>query len=81
MRPPEVRHDRIDAGGVTPGVTQAGPRDEPPVVLIHGPPEATHGLHHQEPARAVAAPSASCTTTARSRTGRASSAGGSRRRR
>jgi epoxide hydrolase 4 len=50
----EVHHERIDVGGVRLRVAQAGPRDGPLVVLLHGFPESSSGWRQQVPALAAA---------------------------
>jgi epoxide hydrolase 4 len=50
----DLHHERIDVGGVTLRVAQAGPPDGPLVLLLHGFPESSFGWRHQIPALAAA---------------------------
>jgi epoxide hydrolase 4 len=50
----DVPYERIDVGGVTLRVAQAGPLDGPLVVLLHGFPESSFGWRNQVPALAAA---------------------------
>jgi epoxide hydrolase 4 len=50
----DVHYERIDVGGLTLRVAQAGPPDGPLVVLLHGFPESSFGWRQQVPALAAA---------------------------
>ena len=49
-----VEHHRVAANGQNFYCAAAGPRDGPPVVLLHGFPEMSYGWRHQLPALAAA---------------------------
>ncbi len=49
-----LEHDRVSVGSTTLHVVRAGPRDGPPVILLHGFPELWYGWRHQIPALARA---------------------------
>jgi pimeloyl-ACP methyl ester carboxylesterase len=54
MLPPGARERFVETNGVTLHVVEAGPRDGPPVVLLHGFPEFWYGWRSQLPALAAA---------------------------
>ena len=54
MLPPGARERFVETNGVALHVVEAGPRDGPPVVLLHGFPEFWYGWRSQLPALAAA---------------------------